>query len=101
MHNGQPGSKLIPYSSAVGPTDRSGLPSSCSSAGPQRKCEAINVLGPFPQSEAGNHYMLTAMDYFTKWPEAYAILSEETAVIVSCLLKGLFSRFGVPEIPAK
>lgn len=41
------------------------------------------------------------MDYFTKWPEAYAILSEETAVIVSCLLKGLFSRFGVPEIPAK
>jgi hypothetical protein len=33
---------------------------------------AIDV-GPFPRSDQGNRYILIAMDYFTEWPEAYAI----------------------------
>jgi hypothetical protein len=33
----------------------------------------INVAGSFPRSNQGNQYLLIAMDYFTKWPEAYAI----------------------------
>jgi hypothetical protein len=33
----------------------------------------IDVAGPFPQGDRGNRYLLIAMDYFTKWPEAYAI----------------------------
>lgn len=31
---------------------------------------AMNIMGPFPVSERGNWFVLTAMDYFTKWPEA-------------------------------
>jgi hypothetical protein len=34
---------------------------------------AIEVAGPFPLSDQGNRYLLIAMDYFTKWLEAYAI----------------------------
>jgi hypothetical protein len=30
-------------------------------------------VAAFPWSDQGNQYLLTAMDYFTKWPEAYAI----------------------------
>jgi hypothetical protein len=26
----------------------------------------IDIAGPFPKSEQGNHYFLIAMDYFTK-----------------------------------
>ena len=34
---------------------------------------AIDVLGPLPKTNAGNQYILIAQDYFTKWPEAFAI----------------------------
>ena len=29
---------------------------------------AVDVMGPFPRTDAGNRYVLVAMDYFTKWP---------------------------------
>lgn len=31
-------------------------------------------LGSFPTTDQGNCYVLVAMDYFTKWPEAYTVL---------------------------
>jgi hypothetical protein len=31
---------------------------------------ATDVAGPFPRSDEGNRYLLIAVDYFTKWPEA-------------------------------
>lgn len=32
----------------------------------------VDILGPFPITEPGNR----AMDYFTKWPEAYTVLNQ-------------------------
>ena len=34
---------------------------------------ATDILGPFPQSESGNRYVLLVGDYFTRWIKAYAI----------------------------
>ncbi|KAF7664015.1 hypothetical protein LDENG_00192480 [Lucifuga dentata] len=34
---------------------------------------AVDIMGPFPHTKRGNRHVLTAMDYFTKWPEAYTI----------------------------
>jgi hypothetical protein len=31
---------------------------------------AIDITGPFPESESGNRYLLVAVDFFTKWSEA-------------------------------
>jgi hypothetical protein len=31
---------------------------------------AVDVLGTVPRSDQGNGYLLIAMDYFTKWPDA-------------------------------
>ncbi|KAJ8381430.1 hypothetical protein SKAU_G00022080 [Synaphobranchus kaupii] len=42
-------------------------------------------MGPFPVTEGGNHYVWVAMDYFTEWREAYAIPSQEAAVMAECL----------------
>jgi hypothetical protein len=34
---------------------------------------STDILGPFPVSDQGNRYILTVMDQFTRWVEAYAI----------------------------
>ena len=57
---------------------------------------AIDVLGPLPVSESGNRYILIAMDYFTKWPEAYALPNQEAQTIAKVLVDQFVSRFGAP-----
>ncbi|UYV65106.1 K02A2.6-like [Cordylochernes scorpioides] len=47
---------------------------------------AIDVIGPFPVTEGGNRYILVAMDYFTKWPEAYAIPNQEATTVAKVLV---------------
>jgi hypothetical protein len=42
---------------------------------------AIDVAGPLPQRDQGNRYLLIAMDYFTKWPETYAIPNQEASTV--------------------
>ena len=54
-------------------------------------------MGPFPVSEGGNRWVLTAMDYFTKWPKACALPNQETETVGNALIGGFISRFGVPE----
>ena len=57
----------------------------------------VDVLGPLPLTERGNRYILAAVDYFTKWPEAYALKDQEAETIVDALVEGIISRLGVPE----
>jgi hypothetical protein len=33
----------------------------------------IDVAGPFHWSDQGNRYLLIAMNYFTNWPEGFAV----------------------------
>jgi hypothetical protein len=56
---------------------------------------AIDVAGPFLWSDQGNWYLLIVTDYFTKWPEAYAIPNQEASTVVEELVTNLFSCLGV------
>lgn len=58
----------------------------------------VDIMGPFPITERGNRFVLTAMDYFTKWPEAYAISNQEAETVSDALVEGMFSRFGMAEV---
>ncbi|KAI3361354.1 hypothetical protein L3Q82_013536, partial [Scortum barcoo] len=54
--------------------------------------------GPFSRHRTGgNRYILVAMDYFTKWPEAYAVPDQSAATTAEHLVNEMFCRFGVPE----
>ncbi len=57
---------------------------------------AIDVVGPLPESESGNKYLLIAADYFSKWPEAYPIPNQEARTVADVLVKEFICRFGVP-----
>uniref|UniRef100_A0A3B1ITE9 Gypsy retrotransposon integrase-like protein 1 n=1 Tax=Astyanax mexicanus TaxID=7994 RepID=A0A3B1ITE9_ASTMX len=58
---------------------------------------AVDVLGPFPVTDSGNLFVLVAMDYFTKWPEAYAVPDQGAVTTADILVREFFCRFGVPE----
>ncbi|XP_040070994.1 uncharacterized protein LOC120843638 [Ixodes scapularis] len=58
---------------------------------------AIDIVGPIqPPSKHGNRYILTLMDYATRYPEAVALPSIETERVAEALVE-IFSRFGVPN----
>jgi hypothetical protein len=56
----------------------------------------VDVVGPLPVLENGNKYILIAMDYFTKWPEAYALPNQEAETVAKVLVDQFVSRFGTP-----
>ena len=46
---------------------------------------------------SGNRYILVAMDYFTRWAEAYAIPNQEAATVTDKLVSNFSLRFSPPE----
>lgn len=57
----------------------------------------VDVLGPLPRSRHGNRFVLVAIEYFTKRPEAYALPDQEAERVVEALVQGMFSRFGTHQ----
>ena len=58
---------------------------------------AMDICGPFPTSDRGKKYTLVAADYFTKWPECWAITDQEAKTVARCL-EEFISRHGVPQV---
>ena len=55
---------------------------------------ALDILGPFPISNAGNKYVLVVQDQFTKWTEAYALPDQTAQTVAEVFVKEFVSRFG-------
>ena len=54
-------------------------------------------MGPLsPVTDRGNRYILTLVDFSTRYPEAIALRSIDTAVVAEALLS-IFSRVGFPS----
>ncbi|XP_065921940.1 retrovirus-related Pol polyprotein from transposon 412 [Magallana gigas] len=58
---------------------------------------AVDLVGPLsPITDKGNRYILTLVDYATRYPEAIALPSIETERIAEALFE-MFSRIGIPR----
>ena len=58
---------------------------------------AVDIVGPIaPPSEAGHQYILTLVDYTTRYPEAVPLKKITTEAVAEALLD-IYSRVGIPE----
>jgi len=54
----------------------------------------IDLTSQRPRSDRGNLWILTCMDSYTKWAEAFAIKNKEAETIAKVLVEQIFTRFG-------
>lgn len=57
----------------------------------------VDLVGPLRESREGYRYILSVVDYFTKWPE-FVPLKSKSALEVARAIFGLQCRHGVAEI---
>ena len=57
----------------------------------------IDIIGPLVLTRAGNRYILTLIDYFTKYTEAIPLPNQE-AETVARALEEIFARHGMPAV---
>ena len=58
---------------------------------------ALDILGPLPESNRGNKYILIIQNYFSKWTEAYAIPNQEATTVERLLVEELVACFSIPR----
>lgn len=58
---------------------------------------AMDLVGPIsPPSDSGNRFILTVVDFATRYPEAVALKNKETVTVAEALVH-IYSRVGVPK----
>lgn len=53
----------------------------------------MNIIGPVNETREGYKYIFTAMDFYSKWVEAFPICNKFPAEVAACL-KLIFYRHG-------
>ena len=57
----------------------------------------IDLVGPCPITTQNNRYIVTAIDYFTRWPEAKAIPNKQATTIARFIFEEIICRHGCPK----
>ena len=58
---------------------------------------SVDITGKHPKSSRGNEYIVTVVDMFSKWGEAYPVRVHTAPVVAKVLVDNFFSRFGMPR----
>jgi IS30 family transposase len=57
----------------------------------------MDLIGPLKLTPKGNRYILTIVDYFTKWVEAVAIPQKDAVTVAKALHEHVYCRNGAPH----
>ena len=58
---------------------------------------AVNIIGPIhPPSDDGHRFVLTLVDYATRYPEAVALKKIDTETVAEALVE-IYCRVGIPR----
>ena len=57
----------------------------------------VDILGPFPETDRGNRFIIVVGDYWTKWTEAYSTPNHTAETVAKALVNNFIARFGIPE----
>jgi len=57
---------------------------------------SIDITGPHPKSARGNEYMITVVDVFSKWAEAFPVRNHTAPTVAKVLVDQVFFRWGTP-----
>jgi hypothetical protein len=58
---------------------------------------SLDVVGPLPVTENDDRYLLTFVDYFTRFCETIPIPTQETEIIAREFVIRIVTQFGVPK----
>jgi len=56
----------------------------------------VDITGLHPQTPRGSKYILTCVDAFSKWAEAFALPNREAKTLARILVEQVFCRLGTP-----
>ncbi len=57
---------------------------------------AFDEIGPLPITANGNRFILTMIDYFSKWAEAYSLPNHKAETVADCIVKRWIAHHGIP-----
>ena len=78
------------------PTKTARAPLGKMTAGAPMDRLATDILGPLPETERGNQYILVVTDAFTKWVEVFPVPDWKASTCAQIILNEVISRFGCP-----
>jgi len=79
-------------------TARQNNPKSTISPGDIFERWGIDIVGPLLASENGNRYIIVAVDYFSRWPEARAVKNANAVNVADFIYEEIICRFGIPKV---
>ena len=56
----------------------------------------LDLSGPYPTTLSGNRYIVSFVDLYSGWPEAFPVPDKSADHIVHLILEEIFPRFGCP-----
>ena len=58
---------------------------------------SVDITGPHPRSVRGHLYIVTLVDHFSKWAEAFPVRNHTAQTVARILFDNVFSRMGMPR----
>ena len=56
----------------------------------------LDLSGPYPETLSGNKYIISFVDLYSGWPEAFAVPDKSAENVAHLIIEEIFPRYGAP-----